>query len=63
MEATGQTQAQVAAQLGRSQTFISKLRRGLIQPSLSEALRISAELGIPVESLVSRERNILVGKS
>lgn len=60
---TGKTQAQLALDLGRSQGYISKLVRGLLQPSLDEALSISAQLGIPVESLVSRERNILVEKS
>lgn len=58
LDATGQTQAQLAAKLGRSQPFISKLLRGLAQPSLGEALRIASEVGVPVESLVSRERNI-----
>jgi transcriptional regulator with XRE-family HTH domain len=63
LEDTRQTQAQLAARLGRSQAFISKLVRGLIQPSLDEALRISTEIGVPVESLVSRERNIPTGKT
>jgi transcriptional regulator with XRE-family HTH domain len=62
MEGTGTTQAQVAAILGRSQPFISKIRRGLTQPSLSEALRISRVLGVPVESLVSHTRNIPASK-
>lgn len=63
LEATGQTQAELAAKLGKSQAFISKLRRGLIQPSLDEALRIASEIGIPVESLVSPRGNILAEKS
>jgi transcriptional regulator with XRE-family HTH domain len=63
LEATGQTQAQLATKLGKSQAFVSKLLRGLIQPSLDEALRISSVVGVPVETLVSRERNILTGKS
>jgi transcriptional regulator with XRE-family HTH domain len=58
MAATGETQVQLAARLGRSQGFISKLVRGLVQPSLTEALHISKLFGVPVESLVSRERNI-----
>jgi transcriptional regulator with XRE-family HTH domain len=62
LEATGQTQQELAAKLGKSQAFVSKLRRGLVQPSLDEALRISGELGIPVESLVSPRGNILVGE-
>ncbi len=63
LDATGQTQAQLAAKLGKSQAFISKLLRGLTQPSLVESLRISRATGVPVESLVSRAGNILTEKS
>ena len=62
LAATGQTQAELAARLGLSQAFISKLLRGLIQPSLDEALRIADVVGVPVESLVARDRNILTEK-
>jgi transcriptional regulator with XRE-family HTH domain len=63
LDNTGQTQKQLAARLGRSQAYISKIINGLQQPRLHEALRISAETGVPVESLVSKNRNIPVGQS
>lgn len=62
LDGTGQTQAQAAARIGCSQGYFSKLVRGLQQPSLDEALRISRLTGVPVESLVSRDRNIPVEK-
>lgn len=62
LKGTGQTQADLAARLGKSQPFISKLLNGLIQPSLHEALRISERCGVPVESLVTRESALTEGK-
>lgn len=59
---TGKTQVQLAEDLGKSQAFISKLLRGLTQPSLDEALRIASIVGVPVESLVSKDVNIPVCK-
>lgn len=63
LEGTGQTQHQLAQRLGMSQPAISKLVRGLLQPSLHEALRISRIVGVPVESLVTRGDDIPVEKS
>lgn len=62
LEGTGQTQAQLAARLERSQAFVSKLVNGLAQPSLDEALRVASICRIPVESLVSRENALTEGK-
>ena len=62
LAATGLTQMELAAKLGRSQPFVSRLVRGLQQPSLHEALRIASVLGVPVEALVSRGGNIPVEK-
>lgn len=59
---TGQTQAELATRLQRSQAFVSKLVNGLTQPSLAEALRIARICRIPVESLVSRDALITEGK-
>ena len=58
LEATGQTQQDLAATLGVSQGYISKLVRGLQEPSLKEALRIADLIGVPVESLLARESDI-----
>jgi transcriptional regulator with XRE-family HTH domain len=62
MKATGQSQVELAARLGRSQAFVSKLVNGLTQPSLTEALRIASICRIPVETLVTRESAITEGK-
>lgn len=53
LDDTGMTQAELATKLGFSQAYISKLVRRLQQPTLDEALRISREVGVPVESLVA----------
>jgi transcriptional regulator with XRE-family HTH domain len=58
MDGEGLTQVELAAKLQRTQPFISKLRRGLVQPSLAEALRISAITGVPIESFVCRASNM-----
>lgn len=58
LEANGLTQVELAAQLQRSQAFVSKLVNGLQQPSLDEALRIARICRVPVESLVTREREL-----
>jgi plasmid maintenance system antidote protein VapI len=55
---TGTTQTELGRLLGRNQTFISRLVNGLCQPTLHEALRIARIVGVPVESLVSRKRNM-----
>jgi transcriptional regulator with XRE-family HTH domain len=60
--ATGLTQAELAHKLHRSQAYVSKLVNGLQQPSLNEALRIARVCGVPVESLVTRERELTEGK-
>ena len=52
LEGTGTTQAEMAEALGLSQGQISKLVRGLQQPSLDLALRIARYARVPVESLV-----------
>ena len=62
LEATGQTQAELAHRLDKSQAFISKLVNGLVQPSLDEALRIAHICRVPVESLVTRDSALTEGK-
>ena len=62
LEGENKTQVELAALLGRSQAYISKLVNGLQQPSLDEALRISRKCRIPVESLVTRDSVMTEGK-
>jgi transcriptional regulator with XRE-family HTH domain len=62
LKGTGQTQAQLAARLQRTQAYVSKLVNGLQQPPLDEALRIAGICGVPVESLVTRENALTEGK-
>lgn len=62
LDGTGQTQAELAARLNRSQAFVSKLVNGLAQPSLDEALRVARICRVPVESLVSRDNALTEGK-
>lgn len=59
---TGMNQAALAAYLGKTQPYISKLVRGLHQPPLDEALKIAAKCRIPVESLVSTVNELTEGK-
>jgi transcriptional regulator with XRE-family HTH domain len=54
LEGTGLTQVELAEKLGLSQAFMSRIIRGIQQPSLDEALRIARKVRVPVESLVSR---------
>jgi transcriptional regulator with XRE-family HTH domain len=58
LDDTGLTQVELAIKLQRSQAYVSKLVNGLQQPSLNEALRIARICGVPVESLVTREREL-----
>lgn len=62
LEGTGRTQQQLATQLGRSQAYVSKLIRGLQQPSLNEALRIARVCRVPVESLVRADAALTSSK-
>jgi transcriptional regulator with XRE-family HTH domain len=48
------TQEQFARRLGISQSYMSKLIRGLQEPPLKLALRISRLARVPLESLVAR---------
>lgn len=62
LDASGQSQAEFAAQIGLSQGYLSRLIRGLQQPPLDLALRIAQAARIPVESLVSKTDRIPVEK-
>ena len=53
---TGTTQEQLARKLGISQGHMSRLARGLQQPSLDLALQIERIARVPLESLLRREK-------
>lgn len=53
-EESGDTQMAFAARIQRSQSWMSRVRNGTIEPNLADALRISREAGVPLESLIKR---------
>lgn len=53
-DAGAPSQAVFAARIGKSQSYISKVRNGAIEPNLTDALVIAKEAGIPLESLIKR---------
>lgn len=55
---SGETQAEFAARISKSQSYISRVRNGGIEPSLADALVIAREAGIPLESLIKRESTV-----
>jgi transcriptional regulator with XRE-family HTH domain len=55
---TKTSQAAFAARVGAKQTAISRIVNGARSPRLPLALRISAEAGIPLESLVPRRSKV-----
>lgn len=62
LDGTGQTQADLASRLKRTQAYVSKLINGVQQPSLDDALYISRLCRVPVESLISRDSALTEGK-
>jgi transcriptional regulator with XRE-family HTH domain len=52
---SGDTQAAFAARINKSQSYISKVRNGWVEPSLADALIIAKEAGVPLESLIKRQ--------
>lgn len=51
-EKSGDTQQAFADRLGVSQSHISRVMKGLVEPSLDLAVQIAHEANIPVETLV-----------
>jgi transcriptional regulator with XRE-family HTH domain len=51
---TGTLQAEFAARINKSQSYVSRLRNREIEPSLTDALVIMREAGVPLESLIRR---------
>lgn len=48
---SGDTQEAYAKRLNRSQSWLSKVVNGTLEPGIRMALRISRETGVPLESL------------
>jgi transcriptional regulator with XRE-family HTH domain len=55
---SGETQAEFAARLSKSQSYISRVRNGQIEPSLADALVIAREAGVPLESLIKPTQQV-----
>lgn len=51
-EKSGTSQADFAARIQKSQSYISKVRHRSIEPNLTDALVIAKEAGIPLASLI-----------
>ena len=52
-DASGFSQAALAAESGLSEDFVSKMERGLRQPALETMLRLGEALGVPASSLMA----------
>lgn len=49
----GWSQAELARQVGTSQSYIGRLETGLVDPQLSTMRKIALALGVPVATLVA----------
>ena len=56
------SQEQLALVSGLDRTFVSKLERGVRQPSLETILKISAVLDVPAHDLVKRTTDLLTSE-
>jgi transcriptional regulator with XRE-family HTH domain len=54
LDATKTTQETLATELGISQSYMSRIIRGIHQPTLPLALKIADHCAIPLEALVKR---------
>ena len=54
-EESGETQAEFAARVNRSQSWVSRVRNGETEPNLTDALVVCRAAGVPLESLVKRQ--------
>lgn len=57
-EDSGVSQAEFAARINRSQSWVSKVKNGTLEPSIAEALDISRAAGVPLESLIKRSEAV-----
>lgn len=49
----GHTQDRIAKRLNRSQSWVSRVTNGEIEPNLADALLLSRIANVPLESLIS----------
>lgn len=54
LDAPGNSAAAFAERISKSQSYVSKVRHGIIEPNLTDALIIAKEAGVPLESLIKR---------
>lgn len=52
-EHSGDTQAAFAARVSRSQSWVSRVVNGELEPSLADALAIVSAANVPLESLIA----------
>lgn len=56
LKGTRTRQVDLAAQLGITQAYMSKIKDGISEPPLPLALKIADLTGIPLESLIRKNR-------
>lgn len=54
----GDTQATFAARISKSQSYVSRVVNGVVEPNLTDALIIAKEAGVPLESLIKRQSEL-----
>lgn len=55
-EKTGDSQAAFGLRVNRSQSWVSRVTTGEIEPSLADAMLVSEAAGVPLESLIASSR-------
>ena len=60
---SGHDQNWLAAQLNRSQAWVSRVKTGLTEPSLNDALLIVRLTGVPIETLAVHPSKVSVSES
>lgn len=60
---SGHDQHWLAAQLNRSQAWVSRVKTGLTEPSINDALRISRLTGVPIEALAVHPSAVSLSES
>jgi transcriptional regulator with XRE-family HTH domain len=56
LKRNGSNQAEFARRMGMSVGYLSDLKNGLVEPSLSLAKRLSDECGVPMESFLTESQ-------
>ena len=61
-EQAGQSQERLSAECGFDRTYISRVERGIINPTVSRLWRIADALGTPLSQIVKRMELWIVGQ-